>query len=333
MSASSHRIPNNQHRCHATSRAFTLVELLIVIAIIGVLVMLLLPAVNAAREAARNTQSKNNLRQLGIAVQSIQAAFGRTPPMFGRMSATSQKADRFAGSVFYHMLPHIEEQPLYDRGPDLARSEPIAPYAHPGDTTYQSGVYELTEKIPDWAGESPKWGLSSYGANWQIFGDRGVDLGKFVRDGASKTILFTEKYAVSSRPTGNPSKGASLWGYGILPPTDKYPGNYWVETLFPGTVPADSLYVSGYWPRVGFVNFNGAVAWDEQDTWRCRCHKRPEFHPPIDNVHPLKAQAISSGGINVCLADASVKTITSDVDDENWYYWSTPADHDQPRKE
>ncbi len=64
----------------AQQRAFTLVELLVVIAIIGVLVALLLPAVNAAREAARKTQCLNNARQLALAVLNYESANGYLPP-------------------------------------------------------------------------------------------------------------------------------------------------------------------------------------------------------------------------------------------------------------
>ena len=65
-------------------RGFTLVELLVVIAIIGVLVSLLLPAVNAAREAARRTQCMNNVRQFALAVANYESANGVFPP--GRIS-------------------------------------------------------------------------------------------------------------------------------------------------------------------------------------------------------------------------------------------------------
>ena len=91
-------------------RGFTLVELLVVIAIIGVLVALLLPAVQAAREAARRTQCTNNLKQLGLAAHNFHDSRGYLPSSVRPGGLTT--APRIAGLTF--LLPYIEQQTMYD---------------------------------------------------------------------------------------------------------------------------------------------------------------------------------------------------------------------------
>ncbi len=92
--------------------AFTLVELLVVIAIIGMLVAILLPAVQGARGAARRSQCQNNLKQLGIAITSHEAALTAYPP-----GVTSRDNDLRDGlySGFVNLLPYVEQQTIYDR--------------------------------------------------------------------------------------------------------------------------------------------------------------------------------------------------------------------------
>src|SRR6476469_1828653 len=92
--------------------AFTLIELLVVIAIIGVLVSLLLPAVQQAREAARRTQCKNNLKQIGLALHNYESTYNRLPPgNFGGIAGC--KDDGLAWS--FSILPYIDQAPLYNK--------------------------------------------------------------------------------------------------------------------------------------------------------------------------------------------------------------------------
>src|SRR5947209_12938172 len=86
-------------------RAFTLVELLVVIAIIGVLVALLLPAVQAAREAARRMRCQNNLKQIGIACHNFHDAMGELPRAFSPTTGLSWQVN---------ILPYIELGNLYN---------------------------------------------------------------------------------------------------------------------------------------------------------------------------------------------------------------------------
>jgi prepilin-type N-terminal cleavage/methylation domain-containing protein/prepilin-type processing-associated H-X9-DG protein len=102
-------------------RAFTLVELLVVIAIIGVLVALLLPAVQSARESARRAQCVNNLKQIGLAIHNYHDSINVVPPgAFWFNNSTSE----YRGPVLVHILPYIEQQNIYNMF-DFAGNVPI----------------------------------------------------------------------------------------------------------------------------------------------------------------------------------------------------------------
>jgi len=109
-----------QRHDERSREAFTLVELLVVIAIIGVLVALLLPAVQAARESARRTQCGNNLKQLGIALHNYHDVSGRLPCNINRvvinLSGGGQFTnDRNQASHLVNVLPYIEQRSLFDQ--------------------------------------------------------------------------------------------------------------------------------------------------------------------------------------------------------------------------
>jgi len=97
-------------------RGFTLVELLVVIAIIGILVALLLPAVQAARDAARRMENSNNLKQIGIAVANYEESFEAYPPMrYAAVSPANWASDNKTVSWAFRLLPFMEQQVVYDK--------------------------------------------------------------------------------------------------------------------------------------------------------------------------------------------------------------------------
>ncbi len=94
-------------------RGFTLIELLVVIAIIAVLIALLLPAVQMAREAARRTQCRNNLKQIGLALHNYHATYNLFPPLYG-WNVGRHFEHEGGPSTKVLLLPYLEESALYN---------------------------------------------------------------------------------------------------------------------------------------------------------------------------------------------------------------------------
>ena len=107
--------PPNSCTVRTARLAFTLVELLVVIAIIGVLVALLLPAIQAAREAARRMSCANNLKNLGLAVLTHHDAKRHFPVNYGGPFANESPTSQSAVGWTVEILPQIEQQPLFER--------------------------------------------------------------------------------------------------------------------------------------------------------------------------------------------------------------------------
>lgn len=96
-------------------RAFTLIELLVVIAIIAILIALLLPAVQQAREAARRTQCKNNLKQFGLALHNYHDTFQAFPPGFTDTIGDDLETTSCGWALTAFILPYFDQAPLYNQ--------------------------------------------------------------------------------------------------------------------------------------------------------------------------------------------------------------------------
>lgn len=189
------------------SAGFTLVELLVVIAIIGILVALLLPAVQAAREAARRSQCQNNLKQLGLGVLNYESSFGRLPPSAVIDLNTTSAANNGSWGVHGRILDYLEQANLrglvdLETGWDFQQAISgvrIASFQCPSDT--KSG------EVRDPGGGKAFLYATNYGFNlgtWFVFdpatkqgGDgafypnSNLSLSRFT-DGTSKTLLSAE---------------------------------------------------------------------------------------------------------------------------------------------
>lgn len=139
-------------------RGFTLIELLVVIAIIAVLIALLLPAVQQAREAARRSQCKNNLKQWGLAIHNYHDTFNRLPMTMG-LPTTNPPANNLALHV--RLLPYMDQAPLYSQF-DFGLHYDTAPNLALKNQTFE------TLHCPSGRGLDRKNGASTTAPEWTL---------------------------------------------------------------------------------------------------------------------------------------------------------------------
>jgi prepilin-type N-terminal cleavage/methylation domain-containing protein/prepilin-type processing-associated H-X9-DG protein len=203
---------------HKRRDAYTLVELLVVIAIIGILMALLLPAVQKIRESANRITCANNLRQLALAAHAYHDERGSLPPGVVIVNTTG---GRFAGgtNLWVELLPYLEQGNLYNRwdyndyrnnvagGTDTTTARVLKLFLCPSDALINY-VFSLQLDDP-FAWASGFYGLSSYGGNSGTVSGGGGDFsasldGVFfrnsrvrltdIKDGTSNTFLFGERF-------------------------------------------------------------------------------------------------------------------------------------------
>ncbi len=172
-------------------RGFTLVELLVVIAIIGILVALLLPAVQAAREAARRMQCSNNVKQLGLAFQLYHDSYRQFPWAARNYNNCCNSTIRDYWTWAYHILPYMEQQNLVDQASDAVV------YATPVSTLYcptrrAPRLFRNTNRL-DYAGNTGS-STSASSTDGMLEESNRIQIKmSSVTDGTSNTVLIGEK--------------------------------------------------------------------------------------------------------------------------------------------
>jgi prepilin-type N-terminal cleavage/methylation domain-containing protein/prepilin-type processing-associated H-X9-DG protein len=324
---------------------FTLVELLVVVAIIGTLIAMLLPAVQAGREAVRRIACANNLRQLGLAAAGHETARGRFP-----LGAESREwsGRRFFPHTFFrwsalaHLTPFCEEAQLL-AGLDLSvplyrglepTADSIAPQNRP--------IVKIT--VPQFLCPSDKAAAVSelFGpTNYAGCAGSGIGGGtpfetdgmlfinsriraKDVGDGLAKTALFAESTlgegptSIQNRAEVNPATAYAFWSGSPLTPSRCAAAAMWNERDLRGFSWANgeyrtTLYNHGRRPNDGDIDCIGVVRETTDPAltyagygWRAARSRHP-------------------GGVNVAMVDGAVRFVADDVDPAVWKAAATRA--------
>ena len=316
-------------------RGFTLIELLVVIAIIAILIALLLPAVQQAREAARRTQCKNNLKQLGLALHNYMDVAGRLPPagihnveiIANNGLSPSSASTSWGPSWITLSLPYFEQGNLYASYSFTNAPAGTQPRARDTANIAVVGTQLPAVQCPsDGASEAPKYvnntanfAKGNYAANcgrgnafsstdFGLFQERGpFAMTNYygakiaaITDGTSNTLLVAE--IISGKATGD-VRGA--WAY---------PSGVVISNSDPSYAPA---------PRIQLRPNGNALDNTMQDA--------PGFCSASNTDRQLRcgaqyggnrarqtARSKHTGGVQVCLADGSGRFISENIDINIW---------------
>jgi len=320
---------------HHRPSGFTLVELLVVIAIIGVLVALLLPAVQAAREAARRSQCQNNMRQLGLAAHNYESNYRTLPPGVVVNLATTVTGNNGAWGVHGRILPFLEQNNLYDQvdlntawdNQQVISGLKIKVYGCPSDPN--------TNRERDPGGGKAKLYPTTYGFNygtWFVFNPTNSQSGDGLfypnsflslaaaTDGTSNTLLAAEVKAFQAynrnggpSSTGIPNSEADVAaqvGSGSDFKKDsghtEWPDGRVHHTGFTAVLTPNS--------KVSYVN--GGVTYDADfNAWQ----EGKDGSNGKPTYAAITSRSYHSGGtVSVALLDGSCRSISKTIDRNTW---------------
>ncbi len=325
---------------------FTLIELLVVIALIAVLIGLLLPAVQSAREAARRIHCANNVKQLGLAVFHYEGAAGGMPPsaLIARLRSGALWTSDWG--IFARLLPHLEQSSIYNAlnldarygdpanltgtgqvvGAFLCPSE-VRPDREPNATFGVVGPTNYGFCLGDWfVWAGPSGGPVTRCAFGPNLSRRWAD---FV-DGTSQTMLLAEVKAwqLYVRDCGTLSR---IHDPSDVPPPDADPRAVAPEYEGAGC----ALHLEGHceWPEVAVHHVGMTAAWPPNR----RTPGGPGFSIPDVDLNgrreriggptfaAITARSYHPGGVNIRLGDGGVRFVRSTVAGRVWRGLGTVA--------
>jgi prepilin-type N-terminal cleavage/methylation domain-containing protein/prepilin-type processing-associated H-X9-DG protein len=299
---------------------FTLIELLVVIAIIGVLIALLLPAVQAAREAARRAQCVNNLKQIGLALHNYHDTNKVFPlARFANFSAHSRFLPYMEHTVAFNAINFSGSWKADATGYDpnlTARTTPIATFLCPSDTTrllpptYAGNSYRACEGSMFLFGFSAtdptnvKYGMQP--PNGLFFGNDVYGI-QDATDGTSNTALFSEHIKGDFNQAVATDR-ADTFQPGTHPTTQDEAVRQcltvnWTDLTKQGVSDVGAPWIYGYHSTTTYYHVSGP------NTRSC-------MFPP--SRISTTANSNHPGGVNVLLGDGSVKFIKNTIAIQTW---------------
>ncbi len=323
--------------------AFTLVELLVVIAIIGILVALLLPAIQAAREAARRTQCGNNIKQIALAVHNFEVTNKVFPPSLLWSRVLGNEGGNWSGLA--RVLPYMEELTLF-RNIDFKQSYDdvylkdgtklatirVAPFMCPSEP---NDIMHMDDDEPDtypgnyglnmgtWLVYDPGKSVGGLGA---FFPNARLKHSSFT-DGTSKTVMLAEVKAYTpyfrnsgkATPTipSDPNDICGLGGDAKMGPSlqDNEGHSEWVDGKVQHTG-----FTTVFAPNTTVLCDNGDMKHDVDFT-----NQREGTSLTVATYAAITARSHHAGLVNVALMDGSVRQIANEIAINVWRALSTRA--------
>jgi prepilin-type N-terminal cleavage/methylation domain-containing protein/prepilin-type processing-associated H-X9-DG protein len=311
-------------------RGFTLVELLVVIAIIGILVALLLPAIQAAREAGRRTQCMNNLRQMGLAMLNYESSYRVFPPsdVVVPDPATGLLTRSLGFSVHARLLPFVEDEALqslvnfsaaYNHASnDAARMTYVAMFVCPSDGG------ENAASVPAPGAPTSYHANQGSGVVWSIVTDPsdpnfalGPPNGVLIRNGGVKVSHVTDGMshtaAFAERIVGDGSNGTVTEESDTFSPGTTHPG---VEKAYQDCLAVNITDLGRQGNSdIGFPwirSYHSTTIYYHNNT----PNGRSCMFPPGQIM--TTASSRHTGGVNMMLCDGSARFISNEVSRPVW---------------